>query len=89
MKSLYRGNWDMTRYNHFGKEKYKSIAFSSLKVGDLFRNNLWNNKKRRPNIVCIKAGNNTYAEKRSGVEHTFSNPDDAIVRHHTELVNKY
>lgn len=60
----------MARYNHFAKQKYKQIMFSSLNVGDKFRNDFFKNKRRRTDIICVKTGDLCYIEERSKKEHT-------------------
>ena len=71
----------MARWNHFVEQKYKSILFSSLNVGDKFRRDFGQTRpiKYRRDIVCVKTGTLTYVEKRSKKEHSFR-PDADLTR---------
>lgn len=60
----------MTRWNHFSDRIYKRILFKDLSVGDKFRVDLWKGKRRRADIICIKAGDLKYTELRSKKLHT-------------------
>lgn len=59
----------MARWNHFSERIYKQVLFSSLNVGEEFREDFFKNKRRRKDIVCIKTGNLSFIEKKSKVEH--------------------
>lgn len=59
----------MAYWNHFAKQKYPTIKFKSLSVGDKFRNDFFKNKRRRSSIICIKTGPLSYVEQKSKTEH--------------------
>jgi hypothetical protein len=65
----------MSYYNHFAFEKYLAVGFADLKVGDKFRKDLFNGKKRRRDIIMIKTGDLSYIEQRSKKEHILFTPN--------------
>lgn len=76
----------MAKYNHFSKQKYKAILFSSLATGDEFRNDFHSKGRRRMDILCVKTGLLRYIEKRSKKEHTLINADGYMVRSALERI---
>jgi len=76
----------MAYWNHFAKNKYKQIMFSSLNVGDKFRKDSFKNKRRRTDIICIKTGELSYMEERSKKEHTLFSVDKLTVSSFSELL---
>lgn len=65
----------MAYWNHFSDKKYNQIKFSSLNIGDKFRNDFFNGKRRRTNIVCIKLSGTEYQEFKSKKIHKFFNAE--------------
>jgi len=59
----------MSWYNHFSDYKFKRIAFSSLGIGEKFRQDFFSNGRRRVDIICIKTGELSYVEQRNKTEH--------------------
>lgn len=62
----------MSRYNHFGTSKYKSISFNDVKIGDRFRMDKFNGKRRRADIIMIKISETSYKEVKSGKEYNLN-----------------
>jgi len=62
-------NKNMAYYNHFSNYKYKQIMFSSLNVGDKFRQDFFSKVRRRANIICIKTGELEFVEERNKQKH--------------------
>jgi hypothetical protein len=70
----------MSRYNHFSKKEYSPICFGQLEVGEKFRNDFFTGKRRRKDIVCIKTGDLSYKELKSGRDYkVFSSAFDVAV----------
>jgi len=76
----------MSYYNHFSKEKYKQIMFSSLNVGDKFRQDFFSKGRRRANIICIKTGELGYIEERSKKKHTLYSAENYQVSSFDQLL---
>lgn len=66
----------MARYNHFADLKYKKIMFSSLKIGDKFRQDFFKNNRRRTDIICIKTAELSYMEERNKKQHILYNAEN-------------
>jgi len=59
----------MAYYNHFSKEKYKQILFSSLAIGDKFRQDFFSKGRRRADIICIKTSELEFIEIHNKQKH--------------------
>lgn len=77
----------MSYYNHFALEKYQSIYFSEVMVGEKFRVDMFKGKRRRKYIVCIKTGDLSYQEFKNKKEHKllFFHSDGFRVCHFSKL----
>ncbi len=69
----------MTRYNHFAERRYAPIQFHLLNIGDKFRRDLFSGKRLRRDIVCIKTGEASCREEKSGKEWVYYNAEDLTV----------
>ena len=66
----------MAYWNHFSDRKYGRIKFQTLSVGDKFRQDFWQGKRRRLDIICIKTGPDCFVEQKSKREHTIRIPEN-------------
>lgn len=56
----------MAYWNHFSKRRYAEILFSSVKVGEKFRQDKFDkNGRRRKDIIMVKTGKLEYQEFRN------------------------
>ena len=69
----------MARYNHFSEHKYKQIMFSSIGIGNKFRQDFFKNRRRRADIICVKTSDLSYIEERSKTGHTLENAENYTV----------
>lgn len=69
----------MTRYNHFSTKKYKQIPFVDIPIGGKFRKDFHDIVRKRLDIVCVKTGEMTYKEFRSGKKRQFMHMDSSIL----------
>lgn len=51
----------MSRYNHF-KQKYHTLCFGEVAIGEKFRMDKFNGKRRRNDIVMVKTSDLSYRE---------------------------
>ena len=75
----------MARYNHFSERKYKQIPFSSIGIGDKFRQDFFKNKRRRADIICVKTGDLSFIEERSKTEHTLKHVENYMVSNYNKF----
>jgi len=75
----------MSYYNHFSQNKYKQILFSSLNIGDKFRQDFFKNRRRRTNIICIKTGELEFIEERNKQKHILFSTNLYLVSSFNEL----
>jgi len=75
----------MSRYNHFGLQKYIEINFKDLDIAHSFRLTKFDGKRRRKDILMIKTGPLSYMEVKSKKEYTLFS-SDLSVRHHSKLI---
>jgi len=78
----------MSNWNNFVNRRYKEVLFSELKIGDKFRNDFFDGKRRRKDIICIKIGDMEFIEERSKKIHKFKlYPENYKVCSFDEIVN--
>lgn len=58
----------MSRYNHFAPNKYDTVCFGEIKVGEKFRMDKFKDGKRREGIIMIKTSALSYQEFKSKKE---------------------
>lgn len=66
----------MAYYNHFTGRKYKQIRFNDVPIRGRFRSDFFNGKRRRKDIICVRTGELTYKEEKSGKERSYHHIDD-------------
>ena len=62
----------MAYWNHFTKSKYKEIFFSSIQIGCLFRDCVFNGH-RQHYIIMKKISDTEYVEVKSNIHHHYFN----------------
>ena len=60
----------MARYNHFSKNRYAQVIFSSIGIGEKFRMDKRKDGRLRADIIMIKTSALSYMELKSQKEYT-------------------